>query len=359
MKKFQKFSLGIVVLLVTLFSCQSEEVVQNDGTTDNENAITANSNAADLIKRTTLKDGSTDNIIDNANCLTVALPVTIVVDGLEIIVDSEEDFEVIEDIFDEFEDDEDLLDLLFPITIITSDFTEIVVNNEDQLEDLINDCNGENEDDDDIECIDFVYPFNVDVYNTLTEVSEQITINNDEQFYNLIDQLEDNELVTLVFPVSLALSDGSLVEANSLDLLENLIDDAEDDCDEDDDYDYDDDDCEDCTTGELGTILRACEGWTIDKFEINDEDIDDNFDGFTFNFEDEGTLIVHDGATEILGTWAAEGEGQNILVTLEVPGYDEFNKAWKLYEIEDEDDEKKVDLRLNNDNRLRFENDCN
>ena len=320
MKNFKTFSVGIVAMLVMLFSCQSEEIVQNDGDTNNENAITANSKAADLIKRTTLKDGSGDNIIDNANCLTVSLPVTLVVNGLEITVDSEADFEVIEDIFDEFEDDDDLLELLFPITIITSDFTENTINNEDELDDLIDDCNGENEDDDDIECIDFVYPFNVEVYNTLTEVSEQITINSDEQLYHLIDDLEGSDIVTIVFPVSLVLSDGSLVEANSLDLLENLIDDAEDDCDEDDDYDYDDDDCQNCTTNQLSDVLRGCSGWTIDKFEINDNDIEDNFKDFTFNFEDEGTLIINDGTTNFSGTWSAEGTGQNITVTVRCSG---------------------------------------
>ncbi|MDJ0646089.1 MAG: hypothetical protein QNJ57_08930 [Flavobacteriaceae bacterium] len=359
MKKYQKIFALTLVLVMSLISCQEESIITNTDP-NADNALVVNSKAADLIAKTTLKDGSDDNILDEANCLTVVLPVNVLVNGIEVTVTSEDDYDLIEDILDESDDDNDVLEIEFPITVIRNDFVEIPVNNQNQLDGLVNSCNGENENDDDIECIDFVYPVQVSLFNTLTEVVEDITVTNDEEFFNLVDDLDDNDVLNIVFPVNLILSDGSEVQANSLQLLENLIEDAEDDCDEDDDFDFDDDDCENCTTNQLEAILTGCTGWFIDKFEVNDNDIEDNFNGFLFDFLSDGTIEINDGTGNFTGSWSAQGGGQNIVVAINVPGYEEeFNGNWNLHEIEDEIDEKKVDLRMPNDDRLRFKNECN
>ncbi|MAU25914.1 MAG: hypothetical protein CMH45_00720, partial [Muricauda sp.] len=122
----KQLSLFLLALTLTLGSCREEESVFIEG--PEEETLAANSNIANLLQNTATKDGSADNIIDNASCITIELPVSVVVNDLEIIVDSPEDFETIEDIFDEFEDDEDVLEIIFPITIVLSDFTELVIN---------------------------------------------------------------------------------------------------------------------------------------------------------------------------------------------------------------------------------------
>ena len=135
---------------------------------------------------------------------------------LEIIVDSEEDFDTIEDIFDEFDDDIDELDFIFPITIILSDFTEMYINNATELETLIDDCPGENETDDDIECIDFQYPISYSVFNQNNELIETVTINNDQEHYDFIDNIDDSDIVSINFPLTLILSDGSTVTVTNI-----------------------------------------------------------------------------------------------------------------------------------------------
>ena len=91
--------------LLMLMSCQQEVV---DVTVPAEaEALVASSTLTSLVASTSIKDGSADNIIDKANCLSVDLPVTVVVNGVEIIIDSKEDFAVIEAIFNEFDDDID------------------------------------------------------------------------------------------------------------------------------------------------------------------------------------------------------------------------------------------------------------
>ena len=65
---------------------------------------------------------------------------------------------MIEAIFEDSTTDVDALSYNFPITIILSDYSEILISSSSELSPYINACVGENEDDEDIECIDFNYP---------------------------------------------------------------------------------------------------------------------------------------------------------------------------------------------------------
>lgn len=225
---------------MTIISCQ-DEISQIREPAQGE-ALKVNANVTNLVQRTVLNDGSKDNIIDNASCLQVQLPVTVSVNGLEINVDSDEDFEVIEAIFDESDDDSDHLEIFFPIQICLSDYSKITINTQDELETLIEDCGDENEMDDDIECLDFVYPINLSMYNPENQLTKTVKIENDEQFYNLIDDIDDNDIVVVNFPISVILYEGSERNIENMDMLENVIEEVKDMCDEDDDNDYDDDD---------------------------------------------------------------------------------------------------------------------
>jgi len=357
MKSNVKKGIILIASIIVLMSCRSEEII--DTTINGEQALKGNSTVASLIQRTSLNDGSTDNIIDNANCFTVQLPVTIQVNGLEIIVDSEEDFETIEAIFDEFDDDDDKLQIEFPITIILSDFTEISIIDENEFEDFLDDCNGENEDDDDIECLDFQYPIEVTIFNTTTEQTTNIIINSDKDMHDFIKDLDDNDIATIQFPITVVLADMTERSVENLDQLEDLIKDTEDDCDEDDDFDFDDDDCQNCTQEQVLDILIDCTDWTVDKLELNDEDLEDNYNGYSFNFSNDGTITAQNSTDTFSGTWSASGSGQNITVVIDISSLPDFNASWNLHEIEQNVNENKVDLRLPNDNRLRFESTCN
>ena len=84
-----------VFLLFNACRTEDEEIIS----TPPEQILTADSNAANLITRIATNDGSNDNILDNASCINIQLPVTILIDGIEISINSEEDFEIIEEIF--------------------------------------------------------------------------------------------------------------------------------------------------------------------------------------------------------------------------------------------------------------------
>ena len=224
-------------LYFLLLGCQDELTEVSDPPA--EAVLTNQSGVAELVQRTAQRDGSDDNVIDSASCISLELPLTVVANGFEIIISSEEGLRVVEEIFEEFDDDDDILEILFPITVILPDHSEQVIQNADQLEDLARQCTGDN--DDDIECVDFVYPITLSVFNTETQVNEVITINNDRELYQFFDALDDDDLVGFEFPINLATRDGDTIVINNNDQLEDVLEDAIDDCDEGDDDDGDDD----------------------------------------------------------------------------------------------------------------------
>src|SRR5690606_28156711 len=119
---------------------------------------------------------------------------------------------------------------------------EITIESYSELETFIEACAGENEYDDDIECIDFVYPFTISVYNANFQVTETVTITNDAMLYAFIESLDGGVLASINFPISMVLANGNEIVVNNNAELEAAINAADDTCDEDDDNDYNDDD---------------------------------------------------------------------------------------------------------------------
>lgn len=340
-----------LIAFMTFTSCQ-DEVVEITEPNEQETLV-ANSTLANVMQSTAMRDGSYDNIIDYANCISINLPVTIIVNGIEVTIDSEEDLEIIEAIFDQYSDDEDEVDIIFPITIILNDYTEVVINNFEELIEFAEECAGEDEEDEDIECIDFQYPITISVYNTDFEVIDVVEINDDEELYDFIEDL-DGVLASINFPVTMILADGSTVEVNSNAELQAAIEAAEDACDEDDDYDYDDDDNNDIPIDDLTYLLTNC-SWSVDDLEVNDEDLGDQYEGYLFTFHVDGTVEAENNGNVYLGTWELIETDTVIKLNLQMETLTDFNnEAWLLHEVEEEDGEFELEFR-NGEDELEFE----
>ncbi len=357
MKKTLKLlSFLFFAMTLLMISCREEESQFIEANPDE--ALKSNSAIASLLKRTAMKDGSEDNILYHANCFSFELPISVDVNGLQVIIDSEMDLEIIEEIFDEYDDDEDSVEFFFPVTIILADYTEITINSVSDLEDFALDCHGEDIDDDDLECADIVYPVTLSVFNTNNELIDTIEITSDRDLYFFVDELDEDDIVNVNFPVLVRLYDGTERAVNNLDELEDILEEAEDDCDEDDDYDYNDDDCDSCTTDQLTEYLTGCNNWYVKDFERNDIDLEDQYTGYSFTFASDGSLEASGGGETYTGTWSSNGTGNHIELTIDIPGLTDFNLNWLVHELEDEGDEKQVDLRLGNDDELEFRSTC-
>lgn len=349
-------SLGLLMLFsVLLFSCRTEDMEIIDA--PSEDVFGINSPIANLLLRTATNDGSYDNIIDGASCFDIQLPVTVIANGIKVVINTEDDLDIIEDIFDEFTDDTDTLIIIFPITIILDDYTQLVINNQGELDAAAAQCPPSNSDDDDIECIDILYPITASIFNSNNELIDTVIINSDEELFDFIDDIEEGDIITFDFPITVILWDGTIVQIQNFTELQSVIESAIDQCDEDDDNDHNDDDCNECTTQQLEDVLTGCSDWMVDKLERDDNDLEDQYVGYLFNFDANGTLTVDESGNQFSGTWESTGDGNDITVTINIPNLPDFNDAWNLHEIEQQPGESKVDLRIGDD-RLRFESDC-
>ncbi len=350
--KLKNYFFILSLISVFLYSCQSEvsTIVQPQ----QDEVLTPNTPAAILIQKTVTKDGSKDNIIDNASCLSIQLPVTVIVNELEIVISTEADYSEIEAVFDEFDFDTDHLDIIFPITIILSDYTEITINNMDELENYVNECGGENEPDDDIECIDFVYPITFSIFDSANELTDTISVENDEQFYLFLEDVNESDIIQINFPVSVVLADGTEKTIENMDDLEHAIDNAQNMCNEDDNNNYSDDDCENCTVEQVTEILLTC-SWMPDTVKINGQNNSEQYANYVITFNEDGTVVAEDNGNELEGTWVIDQTDTGILVKISFEGLSDFSFNWNLHEYNE--DHSEIDLTIE-DNELSLEKVC-
>lgn len=357
MKATIRFILVFLFSSVLLFtSCRKEETELIE--TPPEDTLEANSTLANLMQRTASNDGSNDNILDLANCFNIKLPVTVTANSINVNVNEISDYYQVESIFDEEYDDNDALDIAFPITIIKSDFSELTVNSMSELTAMAATCNGENIIDNDIECIDFIYPISASLFNTNNELLSTEVFSTDNELYSFIDTIVPEDIVTINFPISVELFDESQFQINSMSELQDIIEDEQDSCDEDDDFDYNDDDCDNCTPELLEDFLTGCGNWRVDKLKKSSVNYDTAYEGYDFNFFTDGTLSVFWNTTTVYGTWSISGTGNNMTVLIDIPALPLCNNNWDLQEINNTG-LTKIDFRINTVDRLRYRNTCN
>ncbi|MEC8832102.1 MAG: hypothetical protein VX772_07065, partial [Bacteroidota bacterium] len=320
---------ALVVLIFSLSACQEE--FERIGDDPQNETISANSTTAVLIEKTSSNDGSYDNIVDGASCLAIQFPYTVTVNGVEVTIDSESDLDVVEEIFDELDDDDDILDILFPITITLSDFTEITIQDQDELELLARDCL-EGGDDDDIECIDFVYPITLYTFGLDNQQSGTVIVESDRAMRRFFDELEDDDLISIEFPITLKKHDGTEVMVQNNAELAAALELAKNQCDEDDDDDYNDDDF---TEEELDDFLLSCP-LQVRQVIRNEVDSTEQYIERLLTFMADGTVYFTTfTADEIVGTWSTSMTDSGVMLNLEFENFADFSMEGHVYELED------------------------
>ena len=326
-----KFVLISFLFISLLFiGCQDELNEINVGTEEEAQVLQVNSPVALLMKSTVTKDGSFDNILDNASCFSMELPIHVSVNGLEIIIDSEEDFQTIEDLFDEHYDDDDYLEYLFPIVIILNDYEKVTIENKDQLEEYIDIC--ENEEDDDIECVDFKYPMFYSVFNTTENKVRTVEINSDKQMYHFLKNIDENDVVSINFPITLEFTNGEELVVQNMEDLENALKEGAEFCDEDDDNDYNDDDFD---LERLNGLLVKCP-WIVHDLIRDNVTLTSEYAEYLIVFKTENVVKVRRRNGEIIrGAWETEMTDRGVVIKLEFENnkLQDFTLTWKVADI--------------------------
>ena len=305
-----------------------------------QDVLVANSSLTDLMLRASANSVASDNVLDNSSCFSVELPVTIVISDTTITINSESDLAELEDILEDFDDD--LPSFVFPITIVFSDYSELVIQNQDQLDALLDECF---EDDDNLECVDFVYPISFSVLNTDFIVIDTVTIEDSEALYDFLERLEDEDetlLVSLNFPVSLEFFNGEIVTVNSNQELTDAIERAEAIC--------EDDTLIGCSPEEIEVLLEEC------SWELDDEF--DDFDDLEVTFNEDGTLQINgeDLSEPITGNWeVSDTDNGTFLILSNLTGLQQdLEGEWLITECEDDE----LEIVNASGNELELDRDC-
>lgn len=319
---------ALIIFLFALSSCQreSEEITP----VKPKEVISPSSAVAAYIERVTLKDGSSDNIIDHASCVSLVLPVTVIVNGEQIRIDSASDFVLIEKILDHSVSDDDSVSVVFPVTVILSDHSQRTLSNQEELTAIARTCT-EGGGDDDIECIDFEYPVTLSVYDSLNQAFRTVTLEDDEDLFEFFEHLKESDLAAFKFPITLVVNDGQEIAISNNDQLEDAIVNAMQGCDEDDDNDHNDDDAD---TGAFTSALLES-NWKITNY-FHEVDQTDAFAAFVFTFHPDSTVSATDGSSTFTGTWQADGDNGMIELDLhfaEESPLDDLSEDWKLVEF--------------------------
>lgn len=89
--------------------------------------------------------------------------------------------------------------------------------------DLFNLLEDATEDDSDLTCIAFIYPFRVLIFNeNNVEIASQL-VDGDGAFFMLLDSLEDGNSISVSFPITSVLEDGSTFEVSNQEELQEAI----------------------------------------------------------------------------------------------------------------------------------------
>ncbi len=351
----------LIICVLASSSCRKEDS-EYVGETPADR-LPKNANITNLLSRITMNDGSYDNIIDQASCFSVKLPVTVFANETQIIVNTADDLDRLEDLISERNDENNRLTIIFPITIILSDFTEVTLTSNDELQAYANTCEPVNTSDSDVECIDIQYPIEAAYVNVNSGAIETKAITNDKKLFDFLEDLNNDVVVSLNFPITVILSDRSEIEISSIEELENVINEHKDDCDELDTNQMVND-CANCEPDDLVAIWAFCSEWTVKRLKVDQLEVGHIYEDFVFKFNQDGTLLASSSLLSYSGSWTTSGTGNDILLTINIPQLPNFhfNGTWNLINIKNFMNGNNGKIRLNfktaTNNKLRFKQNC-
>ncbi len=313
---------AILFMLVSMFtfsSCQKEEKEFIDET-NTEGTISANSPLTGLIIQTTQNDGDLDDIIDGSDCFSLQLPITVIANGQEVIINDEDDIDLVEEIFDQFPNDTDTVEISFPVTVILGDFSEVEINDQEELNALIASCEIDDIEDT-IDCVQLVYPVSFFVFDSNNDQTDTVTVNNNLELFLFLTGLEEGEIFSVDFPI-VVIVNGESVEITSNTQLEDILDGI--DCD-DDNNNFD----------EEAFVENLTEGvWYVTNY-FDDIDQTALFADYEFSFDTDETTQAVNSSQTINGTWGLDSSDDDPELTLfygTTNPFDELDDDWDIVE---------------------------
>jgi hypothetical protein len=312
----KNFTLFVFTLFTfSVLSCQDEEesVVQ-----DTTNNFTKSAPISLLISRVSQYETTRDNVLDGTSNCSIKLPAHVTVNGQYVNVLSENDFQTVQNIKNQSNSDDDIVHFGYPITMVYPNHYEHVVTNETQLNYIMAQY-GDDSPYHEVACLNFNYPFSINIYNTNNQVGSTLAIQSDTQLYNFIHNLTESQIVGITFPITLTKSGSQQITINHNTDLENAINDAVNSC------------YPGSTPTSLWNILTTG-SWHI-SYCFYGQDATSQYAGYYFTFHPNGDVLVVKNSITLEGDWDLDdGVPQRLDFNFEGSQLHDLETNWDVQE---------------------------
>lgn len=223
MKNLKFISSLVLTALLTFTSCQ-DEIDNENG--QNPNTNNSNSETASNLERTSMYDGSFDDFLDGVSCSSILLPIVATINGTQISIITQSDYQTVINIFGQFTNDNDTVTLQFPLSVRLSNYSEVTVANQSEYNAIMNACEVlEATGKDAINCLHIDFPITILAYSLIFEQTGSVVIQSEQQLYTYMNNMNDAELFAVNYPITATLSNNSTVSLTSdLDLQTSIND---------------------------------------------------------------------------------------------------------------------------------------
>ena len=213
MKNLRILTATLLVSILSFTSCQDEIDTENG---DRPNTNSAASPTANNLERTAMFDGSFDDFLDGVSCSSILLPVTATVNGSEVNILTEADYQLVLNIIGSVVGDNDTVELQFPFSVKLSNYTEVEVTNQTEYDAIIDACEqAEIAGEAAINCLDIDFPITILTYSLNLDQTGSVVLNSDEELFTFMNEFSENELFSLNYPITATLNNDAVVTLTS------------------------------------------------------------------------------------------------------------------------------------------------
>jgi hypothetical protein len=309
-------------LMLFLWSCQKDAIEVSQ--IDTKQSIEKGSPLTNLIKRASQSPTFIDDVVDKCSCFKVEIPYKVLVNNKEIAISSIADYKIVRNAIAPNPNNPNgsKVRFIYPIKIKYKNFELKQIDNENQFVNAINSCKGGDEFEE-IECININYPISLNVYDKSNQIASVKMIKNNEEFYNFLEKINSDILISINYPVAVSNKNGSIQTINNNSEFIYFLEDSISDC-------LDDD----VTNNDSAFITLLTSGkWKV-SYCFDKTDITSNYIGYNFTFNNDKSCIVTKDSNSISGNWKTKKEGNKIEFELNFTDVvlDKLKQNWKLIE---------------------------
>lgn len=316
---FRRLLFFLVILIGIFFSCQSEITDEKHSTKE---TITKKTPLTSYVKRIVMQKTADDNIIDQSDCFMIKFPYIVTVNKVDITINSLEDISLVGKNIALSSIDTDEVLIHFPIKVIFRDYKELSINSQKDFSDLLNDCIKNSDELPQINCLSFNYPIMINRYDSSNEIASSISVKNNQDLFSLIENLDDNQFISLKFPITVNITNGYPLTIANNSQLEDIIKESLSNCSQNINVSLD------------FNQLLISRPWKI-SYYFDDEERTSIYNGYEFSFKSDNTVVATKSGISKFGTWFIKSNNgeREFKIEFDADPLNKLEEDWEVFEF--------------------------